>query len=93
MQTEFASITPRNLPFDFFKGEETTVDPPFSLTKKRMSTLDGIHISLGIGQKSQRLIMLMNTQAQDSVFGQIDIFIIEQTLLSFFIRWITAVVD
>lgn len=37
--------------------------------------------------------MLMNTQTQDSVLGQVDVFVIEQTLLCFFIRRITAVVD
>lgn len=48
MQAEFTSIPPRNLPLNFLKGKETTIDPSFSLTEKRMSTLDGIHISLSI---------------------------------------------
>lgn len=93
MQAELAGVSLSDLTLYLLKRKETAVYPALSLPKQGVRTLNWVHICLGIWKKSKRLIVLMNSQAENSILSQVDILVIKHALLSLLIGRIATVVN
>lgn len=77
----------------FFEGKETAIDPPLPLAEQSMDSLYGVHLSVSIGEVRHIIVTLMDTHAENSIFSEVYVLIVEHLLFGFLINIEAARID
>ena len=72
--------------FDFFEGKEASVDPSFPLPQEPVDCLYGVDLGVGVWKEGHVELLFVDAHAEDSVLGQIDVFVVKHLLIGLFIN-------
>ena len=71
--------------FDFFEGKEASVDPSFPLPQEPVDCLYGVDLGVGVWKEGHVELLFVDAHAEDSVLGQIDVFVVKHLLIGLLI--------
>jgi hypothetical protein len=77
----FLALVLRHFLLNLLEGVIAAIDPSFSLSHQSINGLYGIDFCVGIGHEDDIFFIFVYAHAEDTIFGKIDILIVEHLLL------------